>query len=245
MDRAVLIQTLRAGLAGPRLIFSAIGWLLLALAFLLALRANEARREWIRVEGEIVGFTEGDTQAPIVEYRAPDGETRRVEGDISSSPRAGKIGDKVPVLVDPANSETVRLGTAMELWFVPGLFGGIGGVFVLIGTLAGASAGAGRLPGQMSARRLQELRETGERVMARVTNIISISAAAATRRPAHWRLEAQAISPKTGAPGLFISQPIGVDPAPYVKPGDEIGIFIDRENPKICAFDFSMLPFGD
>ena len=80
--------------------------------------------------------------------------------------------------------------------------------------------------------------------MARVTAIVPVGAAAASRTPAHWRLHAQAVNPKTGAPVQFVSQPISVDPAPHVSVGDEIGVYVDRDNPKIYAFDFSMLPFG-
>lgn len=244
MDRAVAARLLQSAVSGPRRLLAWIGWALLAVAFFLALRADEARREWIRVEGEIVDFTDGDSEAPIVEYEAPNGEMRRKIGDIASNPRDGAVGDRVPVLINPDDPEIVRLGTPLELWFLPGLLGGMGGVFALVGTLSGAAPGAGRLPGQLSDRRVQQLRETGERVMARVSNIIAVGAGAASRHPAHWRLEAQAINPKTGAPVHFISQPIRVDPAPHVKIGDEIGVYVDRDNPKIYAFDFTMLPFG-
>jgi hypothetical protein len=245
MDRSAAARALAAGLQGPRSLFSWIGWALLASALFLALRADEARREWTRVEGEIVDFSGDDTDAPVVEYVTPDGETRRKTGDISSNPRAGEIGDRVPVLINPDDPKTVRLGTPLELWFLPGLLGAIGGVFVFVGTLSGAVAGVRRLPGRLSARRIQQLRETGDRVMARVTAIVAVGAAAGSRTPAHWRLQAQAVNPKTGAPVQFVSQPIGVDPAPHVSVGDEIGVYVDRENPKIYAFDFTMLPFDD
>lgn len=242
MDRSVLTRALAGGAKFPRALFSVIGWSLLAFAFFLGLRADEARREWIRVEGTIVDFTTGETAAPIVEYVHPEGATRRVTGGVSSNPRAGEIGDRVPVLINPEDPEIVRLGTPLELWFLPGIFGFIGGVFAIIGTLSGASAGAGRLPGQMSARRLQALRETGERVMARVTAILAQGANPATRAAAQWRIEAVWQDGATAR--TFVSQPISVDPSPHLKIGDEIGVFIDRANPKVYAFDFSMLPFG-
>lgn len=243
MDRSVLTRALASSASFPRTLFSGIGWALLAFAFFLGLRADEARREWIRVEGTIVDFTIGETDAPIVEYVHPEGATRRVTGGVSSNPRAGKVGDRVPVLINPEDPEIVRLGTPLELWFLSGLLGFIGGVFAVIGTLSGASMGAGRLPGQLSVRRLQTLRETGERVMARVTAILAQGANAATRAPAHWRLQA-VWHDATGTPRTFISQPINIDPSPHVKIGDEIGVYIDRANPKVYAFDFSMLPFG-
>ncbi len=231
----------------PRALLKWIGWLLISIAFFLALRADDARRNWIRVEGEIVGFTSNredeGTQAPIVDYRSPQGEPRRVEGEVASQPRAGKRGDRVPVLINPADPETVRLGTPLELWFAPGILGAIGVVLVLVGTLSGGAAGGGRLPGQLSQKRLQTLRETGERVMARVTAILAQGANATTRAPAHWRIQA-VWRDATGAPRTFTSQPIGADPAAYVKIGDEIGVFVDRGNQKVYAFDFSMLPFG-
>ena len=233
-----------AGLNGRRRLLPLIGWALLALAFFLALRADEARREWIRVEGEIVGFAGDDSRAPVVEYVTPEGETRRKTGDVASNPRAGKVGDRVPVLINPDDPETVRLGTPLELWFLPGLLGAMGGLFVMVLTLTSAAAGGGRLPGQPGARRLQRLRETGERVMARVTAIVPVRAAAASGGPAYWRLEARSVNPPTGAPERFVSQPISVDPAPHIKVGDEIGVYVDRGDPKIYAFDFSMLPFG-
>ena len=242
MNQDALARLLQSAVNFPRSLFALLGWALLAGAFVLALRADEARREWIRVEGEIVGFTDGDTDAPIVSYEAPDGGTRTVTGAISSSPRAGAVGDRVPVLINPENPEIARLGTPLELWFAPVLLSFIGGVFILVPGLSGGAIGAGRLPGQLSEKRLQTLRETGERVMARVTAILAQGANPAARAPAHWRL--QAVWQQDGAARTFISQPIGVDPAPHVKVGDEIGVFIDRDNPKVYAFDFSMLPLG-
>ncbi len=243
MDRDALARLLQSAVNFPRSLFALLGWALLAGAFFLALRADEARREWMRVEGEIIGFTDGDTDAPIVSYEAPGGETRTFIGAISSNPRAGAVGDRVPVLINPENPEIVRLGTPLELWFAPGLLGFIGGVFVLVGGLSGGAIGAGRLPGQLSEKRLQTLRETGDRVMARITGVIAHGANAATRAPAHWRLQAEWRDP-AGAVRTFISQPIDVDPSPIVGVGEEIGVFIDRDNPKVYAFDFSMLPFG-
>lgn len=236
MRESVAVRALQAVFAGPKHIFTALGWGLLVLALILALRAEEVRREWIRVEGEIVDFTSGESEAPIVEYTAPNGDRRTIAGGVSTSPRAGKVGDRVPVFLNPQNEDEARLGTAIELWFAPGLLGFIGGGFVLVGTLAGS--GSGRLPGLIGERRLRELRETGDRVMARITAIEAIGAAPA----ALWRLRAEWRGPD-GAVHRLISQPIAVDPAPYVKVGDEIGVFIDRQNPGIYAFDFSMLPF--
>lgn len=240
MNQSVLTRAFQGAVQGPRLIFSAIGWSLLAVAFFLALRADEARREWTRVDGTIVDFTGGETEAPIVDYETPSGERRTITGGVSTSPRIGKVGDRVPVYINPANEAEARLGTAVEMWFLPGLIGAIGGVFMLVGSLAG---GTGRLPGQLSERRLRDLRETGERVMARVTAILPQGANAASRIPAHWRIEA-AWRDGAGALRTFISQPVAVDPSPHVAIGDEIGVYIDRRNPRVYAFDFSMLPFG-
>ncbi|MFN3959989.1 MAG: DUF3592 domain-containing protein [Parvularculaceae bacterium] len=243
MDRSVLTRALQTGIGLPGALFSLIGVGLLVGSFFLAQQAVEAQREWIRVEGTIVDFSGGETQAPIVEYQAPDGRTRTVTGRVSSRPRAGKLGDRVPVLINPDDSEIVRLGTPFELWFAPGLLGGIGAVFLLFGTLTRAAAGAARLPGQLSERRIQALRETGDRVMARVVEIMSVGAIPTGRAAAHWRLRAEWREP-AGAVRIFISQPIAVDPSPHVRVGDEIGVFIDRENPNIYAFDLSILPFG-
>jgi len=243
MDRSVLTRALQTGVGLPGALFSLIGVGLLVGAFLLAQQAVEAQRDWIRVEGTIVAFSDGETQAPIVEYQAPDGRTRTVTGGISSNPRAGELGDRVPVLINPDDPEIVRLGTPLELWFAPGLLAGIGSVFLVVGALAQGAAGAARLPGQLSERRIQALRETGDRVMARVVEIISAGAIPTGRAAAHWRMRAEWRDP-AGALRIFISQPIAVDPSPHVRVGDEIGVFVDRENPKIYAFDFSMLPFG-
>lgn len=244
MDQSTVTRSLRFAPHGIAVLFSVIGWGLLAGAVVLALRAEEVRKDWISAEGTIVDYTDGETDAPIVEYETPNGETRRVTGGVSSSPRAGNVGDRVPVYIDPENDENVRLGTALELWFAPGLLGAIGGVFVVVGSLSGAAIGAGRLPDELSARRMKTLRETGERVMARVTEVIRIGESATRRAPAHWRLRAEWSDPRSGEIVVFVSQPIKIDPAPHVSVGDEIGVFIDRGNPKVYAFDFSILPFG-
>ncbi len=243
MDQGVLTRAVQGAFQGPRLIFSILGWSLLAVAFFLAIRADEVRREWIRVEGVIVDFTSGDSQAPIVAYETPDGERRTITGGVSTSPRIGDVGDRVPVYLNPSNDADARLGTFVEMWFLPGFLGGMGGIFVLVGTLAGGGIGAGRLPGQIGERRIRELRETGDRVMARVTAIRPQGASAAARIPAHWRIEAS-WRDSAGTVRTFISQPIAVDPSPHVNIGDEIGVYVDRQNPRVYAFDFSMLPFG-
>ncbi len=243
MDQRVLTRAFQGAFQGPRLVFSVIGWGLLSVALFLAIRADEVRREWIRVDGVIVDFTSGESQAPVVEYETSAGDRRTITGGVSTNPRIGGVGDRVPVYLNPANDDDVRLGTAVEMWFLPGLLGGMGGVFVLIGTLAGGGVGAGRLPGQLRDRRIRELRETGERVMARVTAIRAQGAVPASRMPAHWRIEAS-WRDGAGAMRTFISHPIAVDPSPHVNVGDEIGVYIDRQNPRVYAFDFSMLPFG-
>lgn len=243
MDQGVLTRALQGVFQWPRFIFSVIGWGLLAVAFFLAIRADEVRRDWIRIEGTIVEFTGGESQAPVVEYDAPNGERRTITGGVSTNPRAGKIGDRVPVYVNPADNEEARLGTAIEMWFAPGILAAVGGVFALIGTFAGGGVGAGRLPGQLGARRIRELRETGDRVMARVAAIVPQGAIAVSRVPAHWRIQAT-WRDRDGAARTFISQPIAVDPSPHINIGDEIGVYIDRQNPRVYAFDFSMLPFG-
>jgi hypothetical protein len=95
-------------------------------------------------DGTIVGFNHG----PTVQFTTPDGAVVRFGSTTRSS--YWREGDHVPVAFRPERPDDARIDGFAGRWFPAGLFGLLGGSFLLLGaalTLAGrrfADQGAAR-----------------------------------------------------------------------------------------------------
>jgi hypothetical protein len=132
----------RRRIQGPRAL-RIVGGVFLALAFagflacasLVWLEYRSPRSE--TADGVIVGFAYG----PVIEFTTIDGVKSRLSSTVRSS--IWHVGDHLPVAYAPGDPNDARIDGLAGRWFLPGLFGILAGVFLLVGgglTFAGRRA---------------------------------------------------------------------------------------------------------
>lgn len=119
-------------------IFAVIGLILLVVGGVLWSVGARFRSGALHTPGTVVRMaTHQDSEGghghlPVVQYRV-DTQTYEVQGTVSSSPPAYHVGDSVTILYRPEKPADGRIDSLLEQGFLPMLFGGLGGVFFLIG----------------------------------------------------------------------------------------------------------------
>jgi hypothetical protein len=102
--------------------FLYIGLLFAALGIALLVSEVKARIGATLVAGRVVGFSNGNGKSSsyyaVAEYEGPDGVRRYVESSVGSSSPLGGVGDRVTVLVHPAEPD--RAVVASPLTYVIG-----------------------------------------------------------------------------------------------------------------------------
>lgn len=61
---------------------------------------------------------------PLIEYTTNEGRTRQFQSHIASNRPKYSVGDKVPMIYDPAKPSRARIDSFSDQWLVAGLFGG-------------------------------------------------------------------------------------------------------------------------
>jgi Protein of unknown function (DUF3592) len=79
-------------------------------------------------DGIIIGFNYG----PVVQFTSQDGQTAQFVSAVRSSLR--QVGEHVPVAYAPDSPGDAKIDAFAGRWFLPGLFGILGGVFSFVGT---------------------------------------------------------------------------------------------------------------
>ncbi len=111
------------------LVFFLVGAVLL---FLTVSFMTDAQETTGRVTHVAVNYGDDSvTYKPTVEYRV-GGRMYESESWLSSSSYDFDVGERVPVLYDPADPSRIRLNYFMELWGFPLIFGGVGAVMVFV-----------------------------------------------------------------------------------------------------------------
>jgi hypothetical protein len=130
-------------------IFLAVGAIQLGLGVFFLVRTRRFLRTAVDTTGTIVDLVEssgsegGTAYSAVVEFGAADGRTIRWKESMSSNPSVGRKGDQLPMKYDPADPNNARVAKATRMWFMPGLFGGLGLLFLGLGvalTIAGLVA---------------------------------------------------------------------------------------------------------
>jgi hypothetical protein len=75
------------------------------------------------------------TYYPVLRYRTHADTQHEVTASVGSNPPRYREGDRLTVLYNPANPEEVRIRSFLHLWLLPLLFGGMGGIFMLVGAV--------------------------------------------------------------------------------------------------------------
>ncbi len=75
---------------------------------------------------------EGETYYPIFEFTTVEGTMLRTKGSTGSNPPAHQVGDTVSILYDPQRPENACEYKFADLWALPSMALGLGGLFTLI-----------------------------------------------------------------------------------------------------------------
>lgn len=74
----------------------------------------------VRITGTVLSAEGG----PLIEYTTDIGRTRQFQSHAASNPPKYAVGDKVPLIYDPAKPSRAKIDSASEQWLVTGIFGG-------------------------------------------------------------------------------------------------------------------------
>ncbi len=118
-------------------IFAFIGTIFLCVGLMIGLPDWLQLGRYARAEGSVIDYRRsGEMTYPIVQFVTPDGRRWEFEEDVGSNPPDVRLEQKVDVRYDPANPRSAFINSFMVLWFLPGMFVLMGGIFAIIG-LAG------------------------------------------------------------------------------------------------------------
>lgn len=211
-------------------IFPGVGVLMLAGAIMLQVDRVAEQAGMTRTTGTVVDISHG---CPSVEFSASNGETLGFDSSLCSRPPAYARGESLTVLYDPQYPDRAQIDSFTENWFASLVLGGIGAVFLLIGS-------ALVVPPLLAKRRARELSSSGQSVLAELLEVRR-NTALSINGNSPWQIVAQWQNPATGKVHLFSSDNLWFDPSPYMN-DQQVGVFIDPQNPKRYSMDTSFLP---
>jgi hypothetical protein len=213
-----------------------IGLILVALYLLQITRTFLA--EASRANGTVIELvrsrsSDSNTYAPVVRFVTEAGESIEFTSDTSSNPPSYSEGESVEVLYRTAAPRAARINGFFSLWLGPIIAGGLGTVFGLIG--------GGMLFAPMLAGRKQaDLKQRGTRIVTTFQSVEqNTSVSVNGRHP--FRVVTQWTNPATSQIHVFESENLWFDPTAHINARD-IGVYIERGNPKRYYVDVSFLP---
>ena len=219
-------------------IFSVLGVVLLVVALYLLRGTQTFLREASTAHGTVIELTrsrssDSNTYAPVVRFVTDAGQSIEFTSKSSSNPPAYSEGEGVGVLYRPAAPHDARINGFFSLWLGPIIAGSLGAVFTLIG------AGMVIAP-MLSARKEADLRQHGTRIVTAFQSVEeNTSLSVNGRHP--FRVVTQWTNPATSQIHVFESENLWFDPTAHINVRD-IGVFIERGNPKRYFVDLSFLP---
>ena len=126
------------------LIFIVLGGAFMLVGAFSLYRTKRFVEEAVPAFGEVVGLREhhgdGVTYSPIVRFPTPAGGFVEFTETVSSNPPGYKVGDRVRVLYHRQDIRRARVASTWRLYFIAMLFGGLGGIFFVVGLLVTAFA---------------------------------------------------------------------------------------------------------
>ncbi|MBN8588079.1 MAG: DUF3592 domain-containing protein [Rhodothermia bacterium] len=188
----------------------------------------------LRAEGEVVDMARSSkgSAAPIVAFRARDGQMYEVTGDVFSSPPSYHIGEKATVKYQPSNPNNARISDWTN-WLFPGIFGTLGTIFTALGL-------GGLIFMWRKKKMAQSLQVGGQKVRAKIEQVaFDTSLRVNGRSP--YVIWAQWQNPRDQKVYQFKSDYIWYNPTDYLNE-DSLTVFIDPKSPEDYHIDLSFLP---
>jgi hypothetical protein len=205
----------------------------------------EFRSQAVAVPGEVVDFVTsrgskgGTMYAPVVRYNVPApeggiGASYEARGSVSSSSRGYDLGERVEVLYLPDAPAEGRIGSFMEQWFLPLIFGVFTTVF---GGIALAFIGV-----EIRKRRMYTwLQHSGMTIQARINEVGKNTSLKVNGR-SPWVIRAQWQHPVTQEMHVFESENLWYDPNEFIGDREQIPVRVDADDPRRHRVDLSWLP---
>jgi len=117
-------------------IFLAVGLVVAAIGAYFFIGTQDLLQNGQRSTGKVVELRKAPTAryfSTVVEFETTAQGKVTAISKMGSNPPAHKVGDSVTVFYRAQSPEDILLDEPLELWFLSGLFGGIGLIFCTIG----------------------------------------------------------------------------------------------------------------
>ena len=128
-------------------LFPLVGVGLLAGALWQVVLANRFKATAHPAIGEVVSYVEYDSTDsdgrtshmydPVIRFTTADERVIEQRSGMGSSPRPYNVGQRLKVLYDPAKPEEYKINSPFQIYFVAGVLGFIGIIFVIVGLVVG------------------------------------------------------------------------------------------------------------
>ena len=218
--------------------FTVLGIVLLLVALYLVQITRTFLAEASTAHGTVIELvrnrsSNSNTYAPVVRFVTQAGESVEFTSSTSSNPPGYSEGERVEVLYRIAAPQAARINGFFSLWLGPIIAGGLGAVFTLIG-------GALLLGPMRAARKQADLRQRGTRIVTTFQSVEQNTRLSVNGRHP-FRVLTQWTNPATSQIHVFESENLWFDPTAHINARD-IGVYIERGNPKRYYVDLSFLP---
>ncbi len=191
-------------------------------------------------EGTVISFSEnrnrknGNTYAPVVEYKDEQGNTQTFKSALSSNRPSYKIGQRVNILV-PNDGDTPQISYFMDLWFgsiITSIFALIAWLILILTTYSTIK----------KWRMLKLLAKNGVVIQAKVLSVDESSYNPSTNASLSWLIQAQWLNPQDNKVYNFESEDIMYNPKDFL--GDTIDVTILPQDPSVYEMNISKLPMA-
>jgi len=182
----------------------------------------------------IVIDSDGNKVKPVFTFTTDKGEEVTAKSGLRYRPGKYTTGEAVTVRYNSSAPSQARIDTFMESWLPTLILGGMGCVFLAVGLQYFVRQ-------RLSAKRRQELLQTGHRVAARINGVVQETNYKINGRSPYvisiqWHDEALD-GPRTGK-----SEHLWFNPEAYLNGRTELDVYVDPSNPKRYYADVSWLP---
>jgi len=194
--------------------------------------------EAIKTEGTVVELvrsqsSDSTTYRPVVQFNSQNDQAVEFVSSTGSNPPSYSKGDKIEVLYHSKDPQNAKINDFFSLWGGPVIFGGMGGVFFLVGVGI-------ILVGALKDRKDEYLKKNGMTIETEYQRV-ELNTALSVNGKHPFRVLTQWQNPLTSELHVFTSNNIWFDPTGYIKT-ETIKVFIEKGNPKKYYVDLSFLP---
>jgi hypothetical protein len=170
--------------------------------------------------------------SPQVTFTTPDGISHQYQSTNASNPPEFRINQKIPIYFNPQNANDVKIDTFFDIWGMPLLFGGLGGVFIIIGFIF-------IIRTIVSRKNKEWLLKNGQIIMAEFAGLEG--SAVVVNGESGYRIRCQWLNPANNLLYVFLSDDVWINPTAFIT-DKKVKVYINPANPKRYTVDLSFMP---